>query len=124
MVMPGQGDIFWVRFGASGDSGPSGMRPAVVIQNDLLNRSRIQTTVVALLSSNKKLAQVLWNVLLEKGTGNLKKSSVVSQIATVGKGRLVEKIGTLDKERIEEVIQGCKKVISLRIFSRFEIQKP
>jgi mRNA interferase MazF len=116
--MPGQGDIFWVRFGASGDSGPSGMRPAVVIQNDLLNRSRIQTTVVALLSSNKKLAQVPWNVLLEKGTGNLKKSSVVvvSQMATVDKGRLVEKIGTLDKERIEEVIQGCNKVISLSIF--------
>ncbi len=35
MVTPVQGDIFWVRFGRSGDSGPSGKRPAVVIQNHL-----------------------------------------------------------------------------------------
>lgn len=41
MVKPRQGDIYWVRFGRAGGSGPSGKRPAVVIQNDLLNRSNI-----------------------------------------------------------------------------------
>ncbi len=52
MVTPVQGDVYWIRFGSSGDSGPSGKRPAVVIQSDLLNRSNIQTTVVTLLTSN------------------------------------------------------------------------
>lgn len=118
MVRPRQGDIYWVMFGPSGNSGPSGKRPAVVIQNDLLNRSNIHTTVVALLTSNEKLAQIPGNVYLTKGTANLPKTSVVvvSQIATVDKNRLLEKIGILSKEKLEEVIKGCQMVISLNFF--------
>ena len=118
MVRPIQGDIYWVRFGPPEDSGPSGRRPAVVIQNDLLNRSNIQTTVVSLLTSNKKLSNVPGNVLFKKGTANLPKTSVavVSQMATVDKNRLLEKIGTLGKEKLEEVIKGCQMVIGLTIF--------
>ncbi len=118
MVRPRQGDIYWVTFGPSGDSGPSGKRPAVVIQNDLLNRSNIRTTVVTLLTSNQKLGEIPGNVCLTKGTANLPKASVVvvSQIATVDKNRLLEKIGTLSKETLEEVIKGCRRVISLSLF--------
>jgi len=118
MVSPRQGDIYWVRFGPAGNSGPSGRRPAVVIQNDLLNRSNIQTTAVTLLTSNKKLSKVPGNVLLKKGTANLPKTSVVvvSQLATVDKNRLLEKMGTLGKKKLEEVINGCHMVISLTIF--------
>ena len=118
MVTPNQGDIYWVRFGHSGDSGPSGMRPAVIIQNDLLNKSKIQTTVVALLTSNLKLARIPGNVRLKKGEANLPKPSVVvvSQIATVDKSRLMEKIGTLSKERLAQVIDGSRTVISQKLF--------
>lgn len=119
MVKPNQGDIYWVRFGHSRDSGPSGKRPAVVVQNDLLNRSNIQTTVVALITSNIKLASIPGNIRLRKGVANLPKESVMvaSQIATVGKGRLLEKIGTLSRDKLEEVIRGCQEVISLKIFT-------
>lgn len=74
--------------------------------------------VVSLLTSNKKLAQVPGNVYLTKGTANLPKASVVvvSQIATAGKTRLLEKIGTLSKEKFEEVIKGCQMVISISLF--------
>jgi mRNA interferase MazF len=115
MVIPNQGDIYWVRFGHPGNSGPSGSRPAVIIQNDLLNRSNIRTTVVALITSNIKLASVPGNVRLKKGTANLPKSSVVvvSQMATIDKGRLLEKIGTISKEKVREIIKGCQNVISL-----------
>ncbi|MDJ0819644.1 MAG: type II toxin-antitoxin system PemK/MazF family toxin [Desulfobacterales bacterium] len=118
MVIPVQGDIYWVRFGVSGDSGPSGKRPAVIVQNNLLNRSNIQTTVVTLLTSNLKLARIPGNVRLQKGTGNLPKASVVvvSQLATVDKARLLEKIGTLSQKKITEVVDGCRQVISLNIF--------
>jgi len=114
VVKPAQGDIYWVRFGVSGDSGPSGKRPAVVIQNDLLNRSNIRTAVVALLTSNRKLSGIPGNVLLKKGTANLSKASVVvvSQVATVDKERLLEKIGTLDRAMLEQVLNGCQMVIS------------
>ena len=118
MVKPKQGDIYWVRFGPSGNSGPSGKRPAVIVQNDLLNISNIRTTVVVLLTSNLKLANVPGNVRLKKGMANLPKGSVVvvSQIATVDKNRLLEKIGTLNSKKVEEVITGCQEVISLRPF--------
>ncbi|MCF8084351.1 MAG: type II toxin-antitoxin system PemK/MazF family toxin [Deltaproteobacteria bacterium] len=114
MVKPVQGDIYWVRFGKSGDSGPSGKRPAIVIQNDTLNKSNINTTVVVLLTSNKKLAMVPGNVSLKKGAGHLPKPSVVvvSQMATVDKERLLEKIGTLDAAILGHVLNGCQAVIS------------
>ena len=113
MVKPRQGDIYWVKFGPLKDSGPSGKRPAIVVQNDLLNRSNIRTTVVALITSNQKLAAVPGNILLKKGTANLPKTSVVvvSQMATVDKGRLLDKIGTVDKDSREAVIEGCRWVI-------------
>ena len=113
MVKPRQGDIYWVKFGPLKDSGPSGKRPAIVVQNDLLNRSNIRTTVVALITSNQKLAAVPGNILLKKGVSNLPKASVVvvSQIATVDKGRLLEKIGTLGKPTRKAVIEGCRWVI-------------
>jgi mRNA interferase MazF len=113
MVKARQGDIFWVGFGRSGDSGPSGKRPAVIIQNDLLNRSNIRTTVVALITSNIKLGEVPGNVRLKRGMGNIPKSSVVvvSQLATVDKTRLLEKIGTLTKETADQVLEGCHMVI-------------
>lgn len=117
MVRPIQGDIYWVRFGMSGDSGPSGKRPAIVIQNNTLNKSNIRTTVVVLLTSNKKLAMVPGNMLLKKGTANLPKASVVvvSQMATVDKERLLEKIGTLNSAILEQVLNGCQMVIAQSI---------
>ncbi|MDZ7695634.1 MAG: type II toxin-antitoxin system PemK/MazF family toxin [Deltaproteobacteria bacterium] len=86
-----------------------------MIQNDLLNRSHIQTTVVALLTSNLKLGEVPGNVCLNKGTANLPRAgvAVVSQMATVDKGRLLEKIGTLNRQAALEIIRGCRDVISL-----------
>jgi len=115
MVTPNQGDVYWVRFGPATDSSPAGKRPAVVIQNDLLNRSHIRTTVVALLTSSLKLGEVPGNVRLTKGAGNLPRPSVavVSQVATVDKGRLLEKIGTLNRRAAEEIIRGCQDVIRL-----------
>jgi mRNA interferase MazF len=118
MVKPRQGDIFWVRFGHLGDSGPSGKRPAVVIQNDLLNGSNINTTVVSLITSSLKLEKVPWNVKLNKGMGNIPKSSVVavSQVATIDKSRLLEKIGSLDAVTTDKILDGCRRVIGRNIF--------
>jgi mRNA interferase MazF len=115
VVIPNQGDIWWVRFGDPEDSGPSGKRPAVVIQNDLLNRSNIRTTVVSLITSNLRLASVPGNIRLQKGDANPPKSSVVvvSQMTTIDKSRLIEKIGTLRKIELEEIIRSCQNTISL-----------
>lgn len=118
MVKPKQGDVYWVKFGSMKDSGPAGKRPAIVVQNNLLNDSNIRTTIVTLITSNQKLTSVPNNVLLDKGAANLPKTSVVvvSQMATVDKGRLVEKIGTLNKKTCDAVLKGCQWVIERTFF--------
>jgi mRNA interferase MazF len=80
----------------------------VVIQNDVFNRSRLGTVVVCTLTSNLKRAQVPGNVLLEEGEANLPKQSVavVSQLFTVDKEDLMERIGCLSAERVRQILQG------------------
>ena len=50
-----QGDVYWLRFAGSG-SEPDGRRPALEVQHDRFNESAIQTTVVAAITSNLRLA--------------------------------------------------------------------
>lgn len=103
-----QGDIFWVDFGKPSRSQPGYRHPHVVVQNNIFNRSRLNTVVVCALTSNLKRAEAPGNVLLEKGEANLSKQSVVNvtQIFTVDKADLVERIGSLSRERVKQILDG------------------
>jgi mRNA interferase MazF len=105
-----QGDIFWIEFMEPSGSEPGYRHPHVVIQNNLFNRSRINTVVVCTLTSNLKRSKAPGNVTLSKGEANLAKKSVVniSKIFTVNKSDLSEKIGTLSIVRISEILTGIK----------------
>ncbi len=105
-----QGDVFWVDLGEPSGSEPGYRHPHVVIQNNVFNRSRINTVVVCVITSNLKRAQAPGNVLLEKGEANLPRQSVVnvSQIFTVDKRDLVEKIGTLSRGRVRQILDGIR----------------
>jgi mRNA interferase MazF len=105
-----QGDVFWVDLGEPSGSGPGYRHPHVVIQNNVFNRSRIHTVVVCVLTSNLKRAQAPGNVLLEKGEASLPDRSVVnvSQIFTVDKRDLVEKIGELSRQRVRQILDGIR----------------
>jgi mRNA interferase MazF len=80
----------------------------MVIQSDVFNRSRIATTVVCLITSNLDRARAPGNVALKKGAGNLPKESVinVSQVLTIEKSDLVERIGRLPATAIDAVRTG------------------
>ena len=108
-----QGDIYWIDLGEPVGTQSAYRHPHVVIQNNIFNRSRIATVVVCALTSNLKRANAPGNVLLEIDEANLPKQSVVnvSQIFTVSKDQLQQKIGTLSKERIEQILSGIKLVI-------------
>jgi mRNA interferase MazF len=108
-----QGDIYWIRLSAPKGSEPGFRHPHVVVQNDVFNVSRISTVVVCAVTSNLKRAQAPGNVTLLKGEANLPKKSVVnvSQLLTVDKMDLTEKIGTLASERTQEVIDGIKLLL-------------
>jgi mRNA interferase MazF len=111
-----QGDVFWVDLSEPSGSEPGYRHPHVVIQNNVFNRSRINTVVVCALTSNLKRAQAPGNVLLEKREANLPKQSVVnvSQIFTVDKRDLDEKIGTLSRRRVRQILDGVRLVIEPR----------
>ena len=82
----------------------------MVIQNNVFNESKINTVVVCTLTSNLKRANTPGNVLLKKGEGNLPKDNVVNitQIITVNKSDLVEKIGTLPSSKNKQIFEGIK----------------
>lgn len=117
-----RGDIFWLHAEAIGVSGatdasdqsqgsvPGTPHPHVVIQDDVLNRSRIPTVVVCALTSNLKRANEPGNVLLDVGEGNLPRQSVlvVSQVSVVEKSRLGAAIGSLSRERVDQVLAGLR----------------
>ena len=111
-----QGDIFWVDLEAPGGSEPGYRRPAVVIQNNSFNESRLHTVMLCPITSNLKWAGLPGNILIKKGEGNLQRDSVVnvSQITTVDRSFLEEKIGTLTKAKVREIIEGIKSVIEPR----------
>jgi len=103
-----QGEVYWIDFGPAAGSVPAERHPCVVVQSDVFNRSRIATTVVCLITSNLSRAQAPGNVMLKKGDGNLPKPSVinVSQVQTVDKAELMERIGRLSVNSIDAIRSG------------------
>lgn len=105
-----QGEIYWVDLGDPRGSEPAFRHPHIVIQNNLFNSSRLNTVVICSLTSNLKRADVPGNVLLQKGEANLPKQSVVNitQIFTVNKSDLEDKIGRVSDTRFGEILNGIK----------------
>ena len=113
-----QGEIYWVDLGDPRGSGPAFRRPNVVVQNDVFNQSRIATVVVCALTSNLSRGFAAGNVTLEQGEANLPKPSVVnvSQIYTVDKSQLEERIGALSPIRLRQVIAGIRMLLEPRFY--------
>jgi mRNA interferase MazF len=105
-----QGDIYWVPMEAPDGSEAGYIHPQVVIQDNVLNHSRITSVVVCALTTNIKRAKAPGNVLLEAGEANLPRQSVVvvSQISTVEKTQLGEYIGSLDERRVDQILAGIR----------------
>ncbi len=111
-----QGELYWLDVGEPSGSAPGYRRPFVVIQNDMFNRSLINTVVVCTLTSNLRRAEAPGNVLLQPREAGLSKQSVVnvSQIYTVDKQELTEKIGSLSSKRVLEILGGIQLVLQPR----------
>jgi mRNA interferase MazF len=72
-----QGDIYWMQVEGPGGSEPGYNHPHVVIQDNVINRSRVHTVVVCALTTNRKRAKAPGNVYLEAGEANLPRQSAV-----------------------------------------------
>ena len=108
-----RGEIWWADLGIPFGSEPGFKRPVIILQDNLFNKSRIRTIVVASITSNLSLAEAPGNILLEKEESDLPKDGVinVSQISTIDKLRLIEKISSISRTTEEKVNAGVKLVL-------------
>lgn len=110
-----RGEIWWASLPEPAGSGPGFRRPLLIVSANSFNESRISTVVAAVITSNLRLADAPGNVRLPiKGTGLTKTSVVnVSQIITVDKAFLAQRIGRLNPRLLAEVDDGIRLVLTI-----------
>jgi mRNA interferase MazF len=103
-----QGEVWWADLPDPTGSGPGFRRPVVVVQGDAYNRSRLATVVCVGLTTALRWASVPGTSLLPAGVGGLPKDSVVnvSQVYTLDRGCLTERLGRLPAELLAAVLAG------------------
>jgi mRNA interferase MazF len=113
VVTFGQGDVCWADLGEPKGSEAGYRRPVIIVQDDALNRSRLATVVCVALTSNVKWADAPGNVHLPSSATGLPKESVanVSQIVTVDKTEIVERVGKLSRAKLDLVLSGIDVVL-------------
>ena len=114
-VVVRRGEIWWADIPDPLGSEPGFTRPVVVIQGDRFNNSQIGTVVVVTVTSNLRLGDALGNVFIERTQSGLPRDSIVnvSQVATLDKHSLVERVGRLPEDLMSSVDSGLRFVLEL-----------
>jgi mRNA interferase MazF len=110
-----RGEIWWASLGEPQGSGPGFRRPVLVVQSNEFNESAIRTSICAAMTSNMRLAEAPGNVRVTRRASGLAQESVVdvSQLITLDKRMLTEKVGRLPAESLRDVDAGIKLVLAL-----------
>lgn len=110
-----RGEIWIVDFGIPIGSAAGYRRPAVVLQNNIFNKSNIQTSIVVPLTSNLRLADYSPNVLIPKNKTGLPKDSVaiIPLVTAIDKSSFLEKISDLPASFMQEICKGIIEVLNL-----------
>lgn len=104
-----RGDIFYAELSPVVGSEQGGVRPVLVIQNDIGNKYS-PTIIISAITSQINKAKLPTHVEIKANEFGLTKDSVVllEQIRTIDKKRLREKIGTFDKKMMSKVNRAIK----------------
>ena len=110
-----RGDIWWADLGEPDGSGPGFRRPVVIIQADPFNRSRLQTVIAVVMTSNIRLVDAPGNVLMPAKATGLPRDSVanVSQVITIDREFLTEKVSRVRGQLLKELDSGLRLVLAL-----------
>jgi len=110
-----RGEVWWVDFGLPFGSEPGYRRPAVIVQADAFNKSRISTVLLVPLTRTLEWAKAPGNVLLRPKTTGLKHASVanVSQVTVSDRRRLIERVGALTGLTLGRLDEGLRQVFGL-----------
>jgi mRNA interferase MazF len=114
-VVVERGAIWWADLAEPRGSAPGYRRPLLVVQADSFNRSRLQTIVAVVLTSNLRLVEAPGNVLIPARLSGLPRDSVAntSQVVTVDRGFFREPAGKLDARTLRQVEDGLRLVLHL-----------
>ena len=110
-----RGEIWWAELREPVGSEPGYRRPLIIIQSNDFNKSRLSTIIALVLTSNLKLANAPGNVMLPKNMTGLPKDSIAnaSQIITIDKHFLTDRIGILPAGIMRQVDNGLRLALSL-----------
>lgn len=99
-----RGDIYYADLSPVVGSEQGGVRPVLIVQNDVGNRYS-PTVIAAAITSQKEKSKLPTHIELDSKNCGLSKDSVVllEQIRTIDKRRLREKMGTLDANSMSQV---------------------
>ncbi len=110
-----RGELWRADLGLLRSSAPALQRPVLVISADQYNRSNLRTVTVAVLTSNVHLAALPGNVVLPVDVADVEFDSVVNvtQIATIDRGALEERISALPDWLMAQVDAGLERALAL-----------
>ena len=107
--------MWWADLDEPAGSEPGFRLPVLIVQGNAFNRSRLQTTIGVVLTSNLRLIGAPGNVLVPKRSSGLPKDSVanVSQVVTLDRDLLSERTGKVPARLMAAVDAGLKLVLDL-----------
>ena len=113
MVKIGRGEVWWADLAEPIGSAPGFRRPVVIVQGDPINQSKIATAICVPLTSNLAWAEAPGNVALPAAMTGLPKDSVanVSQILTIDRNNLTERVGKLPAGKVELILAGIDIIL-------------
>jgi mRNA interferase MazF len=110
-----RGEIWWADLPDPSGAAPGYRHPVLLLQADAFTRSRIATVIAIVVTGNLRLATAPGNVMLPSSESGLPKDSVinVSQIVTLNKQTLAERVGQLSARTLDQVEHGVRLVLEL-----------
>ncbi len=110
-----RGELWWADLGLPRGSAPALRRPVVIISADAYNRSQLRTVTVVILTTNPQLASLPGNVTVPADTPGVSADSVVNvtQIATVDRQALYERLGALPDWLMAQIDAGISRALAL-----------
>lgn len=110
-----RGEVWWADLGTPRGSEPGYIRPILIVSDDRYNASRLRTVTIVVMSTNTRLAALPGNVSVPSSISGLPHDSVanVTQVATLDREALTERVGHLPDWVLEQIGDGLRLALGL-----------
>lgn len=110
-----RGQVWWTDLGVPRGASPGFERPVVVVQANGFNKTDIDSVIIAISTTNLRLARMPGNVQIPAGTAGLREDSVINitQLFTVDKTDMLELLGSVPSSIMQQIDEGLRLVLSL-----------